>query len=151
MCCFSRYILRPNKHTNLNSGKNQKCLTDIEISTNLTLSLVLIMICSRYNDVAWTWHWYDWSASNSLLFHVCYQHFIIMWWWCRCQLQNWHMRYVYLSSWSKISVVNSTSIQSLIFENTPSRYVSIYLVCWSSIYTDSITCASYWLCMILTI
>ena len=125
MCCFSIYILRPNKHTDLNSRKNQKCLTDIEISTILTLSLVLIMICSRYNDVAWTWHWYDWSASNSLLFHVCYQHFIIMWWWCRCQLQNWHMRYVYLSSWSKISVVNSTSIQSLIFENTPSRYVSI--------------------------
>ena len=125
MCCFSTYILRPNKHTNLNSRKNQKCLTDIEIFTNLTLSLALIMSCSRYNDVAWTWYWYDWSASNSLLFHVCYQHFIIMWWWCRCQLQNWHMRYVYLSSWSKISVVNSTSIQSLIFENTPSRYVSI--------------------------
>ena len=125
MCCFSRYILRPNKHTNLNSRKNQKCLTDIEISTNLTLSLVLIVICSRYNDVAWTWHWYDWSASNSFLFHVCYQHFIIMWWWCPCQLQNWHMRYVYLSSWSKISVVNSTSIQNLIHEHTPSRYVSI--------------------------
>ena len=86
---------------------------------------IRIMGCSRYNDVAWTWYWYDWSASNSLLFHVCYQHFIIMWWWCRCQLQNWHMRYVYLSSWSKISVVNSTSIQSLIFEHTPSRYVSI--------------------------
>ena len=86
---------------------------------------IRIMSCSRYNDVAWTWYWYDWSASNSFLFHVCYQHFIIMWWWCRCQLQNWHMRYVYLSSWSKISVVNSTSIQNLIHEHTPSRYVSI--------------------------
>ena len=125
MCCFSRYILRPNKHTDLNSRKNQKCLTDIEISTNLTLSLVLIVICSRHNDVAWTCHWYDWSACNSFLFHVCYQHFIIVWWWCPCQLQNWHMRYVYLSSWSKISVVNSTSIQSVIFEHTPSRCVSI--------------------------
>ena len=151
MRCFSIYILRPNKHTNLNSRKNQKCLTDIEISTDLTLSLVLIVICSRYNDVAWTWHWYDWSASNSLLFHVCYQHFIIMWWWCRCQLQNWHMRYVYLSSWRKISVVNSTSIQSLMSEHTPSRYVSILSGLLSSIYTDSIACASYWLCMILTI
>ena len=135
MCCFSIYILRPNKHTDLNSRKNQKCLTDIEISTDLTLSLVLIMICSRYNDVAWTWHWYDWSASNSFLFHVCYQHFIIMWWWCRCQLQNWHMRYVYLSSWSKISVVNSTSIQSLIFEHTVHQadIYAFYRVCWSSI------------------
>ena len=63
---------------------------------------IRIMSCSRYNDVAWTWHWYDWSASNSFLFHVCYQHFIIMWWWCPCQLQNWQMRLcIYLWTYTK--------------------------------------------------
>ena len=52
MCGAFQYILQRNKHTDLNSRKNQKCLTVIEIPTDLTLSLVLIMICSRYNDVA---------------------------------------------------------------------------------------------------